>query len=79
VSLSRAPGTEEIFAALGNITNHTMPRPERSPRSAIVRLARQLASDEIEVDAEDREKAALVAILAAERERLKDDEKFRAH
>jgi type III restriction enzyme len=79
VSLSRAPGTEEIFAALGNITNHTMPRTRKITQvRRLVRLARQLGIDEIEVDAEDREKAALVAILAAERERLKDDEKFKS-
>ena len=78
VTLSRATGTDAIFAALENIPSYVVPRSRKTTQvRRLVRLARQLAMDGIDPDAEEREKQGLVAILLVERERVKDDTEFR--
>jgi type III restriction enzyme len=79
VTLSRAPGTEAIFTALEGITNYVLPTARKTTQiRRLLRLARQLAIDELDLDAEVREKNTLVGLFDAEREALEDDQGFKA-
>jgi type III restriction enzyme len=72
--LTHAVGSEDLFLALAQVPNYTLPRRRRiSDVRRLARLARALSADRLDPEAETRERAGIVARLVAEHDALAAD------
>jgi type III restriction enzyme len=77
VILTRAEGSEATFEVLAKIPSYQLPKARKvSDVRRLIRLARNLSRDLIDVEANERETAGLVALLVAEHKRLARDEQY---
>lgn len=78
-TVRKAPASEDAFAVLEELPSYVVPllrRPNQVRR--LMKLARALAQDEIEVDADEKALAELVEVLASEHARIKDSDSYSA-
>lgn len=77
VELQRAAGTGRYFEALAALPSYIVPRRRRANQvRRLMKFARLLTNDEIDVNAVASARSALVSILDAEYERQKDTPRF---
>jgi type III restriction enzyme len=79
VVLRRAEGSESAFEALEKIPTYVLPRNRKiSDIRRLIRLARNLSQDLIDLEADDRERAKIIEMLLSEHERLLLDPPYEA-
>jgi type III restriction enzyme len=77
VSLGRAPGSDEAFAALERLPSYVVPRRRKTSEvRRLMKLSRLLANDDIDPDGPERATEVLLGVLRDEYNRLKDTEQF---
>lgn len=78
VELHRACGSERLFRALSKIPSYIVPRRRKANQvRRLMKLARLLTNDEMDVEAVTTAKGVLIAVLNEEYERQKDTPRFR--
>ncbi len=79
VTLSRAPDSDALFAALAALPSYTIPRARKTNQvHRLMRLSRLLAHDEIDGNAIDKAKAHLLEVLRTEYKGVSRSRQFRS-
>jgi len=77
VAVSKAAGTEAVVRAIEELPSYVVPTQRKvSQVRRLMKLARALANDEIEPDAEEVGFGLMVGVLRSEYARMKDTENF---
>jgi type III restriction enzyme len=77
IEVTRAVGLEQVFDAIENLPSYTIPsRRKTSQVRRLMKLARALAYDEIDDDAEEVALDTLLRVLRGEFERVRKTEEF---
>jgi type III restriction enzyme len=77
VALSRAPGSDEAFAALEELPSYVVPRPRKTSEvKRLMKLSRLLANDDIDPDGPEKAIRVLLGVLRGEYDRLTDTKEF---
>jgi type III restriction enzyme len=78
ITLSRAAGTDEAFAALEKLPSYVVPKPRKTSQvRRLMKLSRLLARDALDPDGPEKATEVLLNVLRAEHNRLKDTDQFR--
>jgi type III restriction enzyme len=78
VEVTRVPGLQKVFEAIENLPSYTIPIRRKSNQvRRLMKLARALANDEIEVDAEISALDMLLGVLTTEYARVSKTDLFR--
>lgn len=79
ITLKRAAGSDQAFAALSAIPSYEIPKPRRTSQvRRVMKLARLLAHDEIDESAPEEAINRLLKVLQAEHSRIKTTKRFNA-